>query len=357
MGVLSRLAWLALLLTSTPALAQDGAVLEFHGACDASAAIALDENRIIVGDDENPWLSIYRLDDRRLEDRIVLPFGLAAPVAPGREAAAVELDIEAATILNGRILWATSHARNKSGKARPDRAQLFASHRLAPDGTWAGPMISVPFRGLLAAIGQTADPAYAPLKRAIGDATKTTVELAPKKKGLNIEGMAAARDGRGLLIGLRNPLLDGRAIVFRVEHVDEVLDGVLPTVTLGPLVTLDLGGRGIRDMAWSAALDTYLIVGGQPNDEGPGPGFAIFSWPGAGPATVVDAFGDLNRNPAHFHPEAIVPLPERQAGRLVPSANVLLISDDGTRPVAGGVPCKLAPPGDRSFRGIVRSLK
>jgi len=42
--------------------AQQKEPLQFSGICDASAAIALDENRIIVGDDEKPWLSIYRLD-------------------------------------------------------------------------------------------------------------------------------------------------------------------------------------------------------------------------------------------------------------------------------------------------------
>src|SRR4051812_47778775 len=34
-------------------------VVTFNGICDASAAIALDADRIIVGDDEKPFLSIY----------------------------------------------------------------------------------------------------------------------------------------------------------------------------------------------------------------------------------------------------------------------------------------------------------
>jgi hypothetical protein len=47
--------------------------LVFNGIYDASAGVALDEDRIIVGDDEQPWLSIYRLGGGDSVARIPLP--------------------------------------------------------------------------------------------------------------------------------------------------------------------------------------------------------------------------------------------------------------------------------------------
>jgi len=48
-------------------------VVIFNGICDASAAIALDADRIIVGDDEKPFLSIYGLKGGDSPERIFLP--------------------------------------------------------------------------------------------------------------------------------------------------------------------------------------------------------------------------------------------------------------------------------------------
>ena len=93
-------------------------ILTFPGICDASAAVAIDEKTIIVGDDERQWLSIYDLRTQELLEKIPLPFhsGDDSGESEGRR----EADIEGATIFKGRIVWITSHGRNKSGKVRPD---------------------------------------------------------------------------------------------------------------------------------------------------------------------------------------------------------------------------------------------
>ena len=80
--------------------------------------------------------------------------------------------------------------------------------------------------------------------------------------GLNIEALEISPDQRQLLIGLRSPLLDGRAIIARVENLAALFeDGVLPHVSSG-LITLELGGSGIRGMAYLPALGGYLIISG-----------------------------------------------------------------------------------------------
>jgi hypothetical protein len=52
----------------------DAQTITFPGACDASAAIALNDNTIIVSDDEKPWLGIYNLDTGELQSTVPLPF-------------------------------------------------------------------------------------------------------------------------------------------------------------------------------------------------------------------------------------------------------------------------------------------
>ena len=260
----------------------------FSGICDASAAIALDENRVIVGDDEKPWLSVYRLDGGEAVARVPLPQGGGAGAASG-DKHAPEADIEAAAVFGGRIVWMSSNGRNGDGKVDRDRFQLFASHRLA-NGTWSE-AFSRSFAGLPDALAATTDASYAPLRKAVGDLSRPDPDLAPKEHGFNIEGLTATADGRFLLVGLRNPQPDDKAVLFRLDNAEDLLDGRADKVAFGPVVTLDLGKRGIRDIAWSPAHQAYVIAAGQAKDDKPGAGFALFTWDGAGSPRRSRPFG------------------------------------------------------------------
>jgi hypothetical protein len=327
-------------------------MLVFNGICDASAAVALDEARIIVGDDEQPWLSVYRLSGGEAEARIPLPHA-AAPAGDD----APEADLEGATVFDGRIVWISSNGRNKNGKVRPERFQLFASHRLSPDRQRWLEAFSPSFGGLLEAIAASAGPDYQPLRKSIGDLRHTDEDLAPKQKGFNVEGLSATGDGRFLLVGLRNPQPGGRAILFRVDNAEELLDGSTSKVALGPVVALDLGGRGIRDIAWSPAHRAYVIAAGQTDDDKSGPGFALFTWDGVGGPREIRSFRHVLDAQPFFHPEAVLPLLERSGGQPVPSRRVLVISDDGTKPLPGGIPCKGAGEGRKSFRAVIVTVE
>jgi Protein of unknown function (DUF3616) len=233
---------------------------------------------------------------------------------------------------------------------------LFASHRLSVDGATWETSFSRSFQGLLADIKVSSDPDYEPLRKAIGDLDNPDPALAPKKNGFNIEAMTADREGRTLLIGLRNPQSQGEAILFQIMNPQDLLSGRADHAALGPVTKLDLGGRGFRDLGWSPIHQAYLIVAGQADDEQIGPGFAIFKWTGSGMPVAIDAFGDVNHAFPHFHPEAIVPLRERAGQSLVYSKQGLLISDDGTRPIIGGSECKTASEDKKSFRGVVTAV-
>jgi hypothetical protein len=324
--------------------------LTFNGICDASAGVALDEDRIIVGDDEKPWLSIYRLGGGASEGTIPLQPASAGDGAP-------EADLEGATVFDGRIVWISSNGRNKNGKVRPERFQLFASHRRGADQQQWLEAFSPPFGGLPEAIAATDEASYKPLRKSIGDLRKTDEDLAPKKNGFNIEGLSVSEDGKFLLIGLRNPQPGGKAILFRVDNAEELLDDRTSEVVLGPVVTLDLGGRGIRDIAWSPAHRAYVIAAGQVDDADAGSGFALFTWDGVGAPREIQAFRSvLNAHP-QFHPEGVVPLLDRSAEQLVPSKRVLVLSDDGTKPLPGGISCKEASEQRKSFRAVIMKVE
>jgi hypothetical protein len=327
-------------------------ILTFPGICDASAAVAIDEKTIIVGDDERQWLSIYDLGTPHLPHKIPLPFH--SKDANREKKGVPEADLESATIFKGHIVWITSHGRNRSGKVRLDRYRLFASHRInSQDGT-AAEAFSPSFNDLASMILDNEDDSYAPLRDAIGDLSHTDPALAPKKQGLNIEGLTSTRDGEILLIGLRNPQKDGKALLFELTGFDRFLQGNPRQLALGQLVENDLGGRGIRDIAWSAAHGSYLIAAGQVDDETEGPGFALYKWDEAGAPVRIGDFSDLDRD---FHPEAVVPLLDKSDQGLVPSKRILFLSDDGeVRLGHDQIRCKDADETQRQFRGIIRHV-
>ncbi len=327
-------------------------ILTFPGICDASAAVAIDEKTIIVGDDERQWLSIYDLRTQQLLDKIPLPFhsGDDSGETDGRR----EADIEGATIFKGRIVWITSHGRNKSGKVRPDRYRLFASHAINSRDGKAAQAFSSSFNGVASMILDSGDRSYAPLREAIGDLSRTDAALAPKKQGFNIEGLTATRDGEILLIGVRNPQKDAKALLFELAGFDRFLQGDPSQLALGQLIEIDLGGRGIRDIAWSAAHGSYVIAAGQVDDDTDGPGFALYKWDGTGAPIQIGDFNDLDRD---FHPEAVVPLLDKSDHGLAPSKRILILSDEGAvRLGHDRIPCKEADEARRRFRGVIRHV-
>ncbi|MCP4846353.1 MAG: DUF3616 domain-containing protein, partial [Verrucomicrobiaceae bacterium] len=120
----------------------------FKGACDASAAVALDEKTFVVADDEDNILRIYSLDKPGMP---IAQFPLDRFLKTDTDKHP-EADIEGCTRVGDRIYWITSHGRSKKGKWRRSRYLFFAtkvikdgtSYRIEPDG--------IASRGLLGAL-------------------------------------------------------------------------------------------------------------------------------------------------------------------------------------------------------------
>src|SRR5690349_1982196 len=121
---MKRFASLLSLCVALPALGQGGSAAPhvFTGTADASAAVALDADRFVVGSDEDSLLRVYRRSapGKPVEIIDISRFLQLTKKSP-------ETDIEAAARIGDRIYWITSHGENISGKDRPNRHRFFAT--------------------------------------------------------------------------------------------------------------------------------------------------------------------------------------------------------------------------------------
>ena len=82
----------------------------------------------------------------------------------------------------------------------------------------------------------------------------------------NVEGMAFTPGGSTLLLGMRNPLLEDRAIFIVVRGVPEAFDRADPReIRVEDMFTLDLSGRGVSDLCWDPLMQGYLIAAARSN--------------------------------------------------------------------------------------------
>jgi hypothetical protein len=140
--------------------------------------------------------------------------------------------------------------------------------------------------------------------------------------GLNIEGLAASGDA--LLIGFRNPIPGGKALVVELMNPAALIADPATRPKPGRVLELNLGGRGIRSVEALPGGQGFTIVAGAFGDTAD---FALYRWPGLDLApTKVEGltFED-------FRPEAMF------AG--ASPRSVVLLSDDGDA-LVDGKPCK-----------------
>ncbi len=292
----------------------------YTGMCDASGAVALDAGHFAVADDEANVIRIYRTEPAGPPAQA---FDLSAflQVDPRKP----ETDLEAACWLGDKVFWIGSHGRNRAGKFRPNRDFLFAiSFRKTASGFQLVPE-GQPYHHLLDDLLR--DPRLQPFQLAEGS------ERAPKLPGaVNIEGLAGTPDGH-LLIGFRNPVPAGRALLVPLLNPTDILAGA--EAKLGDPLLLDLGGRGVRDIArWH---DGYLIAAGPAGSVGD---FVVYAW--AGGAAKPRRIKDVRLK--HFHAEAIVVYPDRPR-------SFQLLSDDGRHGI-GGQPRPKPDPDQQRFRSL-----
>jgi hypothetical protein len=278
----------------------------YLGACDASAAVELGGTRFAIASDEacsdgRHVLHLYERDEPR-------PVGI---VKLGRALGVrAEMDVEAAVRVDARIYWLGSHGRAEDGRAAPARRRFFATE--LRDGALRRPKLV--YADLVE--DMLASPELAPL----GLAKLEKRRAGPKAGGLNLEGVTARADG-ALLLGLRSPLLDGRAVLVPLLNPDAVLEGRERARFAAP-ITFDLQGNGIRDLTYHRVRRCYVILGGASRR---GNGRALYVWSGLTGDEAVPVGATL---PQDFNAEAL--FVDEQLGC------VRVFSDDGARYVTLG---------------------
>jgi len=309
--------------------------------CDGSMAVMVDATHFLDGNDEQQGMRVYTRGATGTP-LFTLDVSAAIGLATGDEG-----DFEDAARIGDRVYVISSHSRNKNGKLERSRYRFFA---MDVAGAVPSMTLSVPgYTGqlldqmLVAENWATPDSAViAALTTASNLSRATDPALPPMAGGTNIEGLAwaptAARPNQ-LLIGLRNPPQDGKAIVVSLLNADAVVTGA--TAQFGEAMLLDLAGLGIRGMTWSPVHAAVLLIAG-PQTDVAGP-FRIYKWSGAAGSAPI-AVADITGVPAASAPESIVAYPG--------SRDVQILFDEGDH-VAGSGVCKDASESEQAFGDTV----
>jgi hypothetical protein len=298
----------------------------YLGACDASAAVEIGGGRFAIASDElcSDGRQVLQVYDRDYP-RPLHAFDLRESLGKSVEH---EADIEAAVRVDRRVYWISSHGHAADGRRDPGRCRFFATDLAGGRLGHAGKPYAHLLDDMLAA------EALAPL----GLAQLEERALAPKQGGLNIEGMTARPDG-ALLLGLRSPLLERRAVLLPFLNPDAVLDGRERAAFDAP-ITLDLQGNGVRDVTYDPARRVFVVLGGA---SGRGRGRTLYVWSGRPADDPVPVDVTI---PQDFNAEAL--FVDEQTGY------VRVFSDDGTRRVDTG---RRRPKENKALKDSRRSFR
>jgi hypothetical protein len=303
-------------------------ILRHFGMCDASGGIALSATQFIVGNDEDNVLRIFEATSsgKFVKEIDVTSYLKNLPDEVDKR----EADIEAAALLGRTIYWITSHGRSKRGRKRPARLNFFGLKISINGHAISSQQVGESYTKLIEDMADDKNLKQYNLKEA--------GRIAPKEKGgLNIEGLTATPNG-SLLIGFRNPIPGGRALLVPLLNPAKVVQG--NPATFGPPIKLDLAELGIRSIEYWADRNIYLIIAGSYKKGGKS---RLYQWSGNPKDTPVEI---KNVDLSSLNPEAIIVYPG-----IVDKVQIL--SDDGAIE-HDGTECKKLPKGDecKQFRSV-----
>ncbi len=258
------------------------------GIADASAAIAIDDNYMIIANDETNLLYVY---DRNGSGLPVTTFdynqGNVLGLTDGGPGAYKETDAEAGVrsiATPGRTYWLGSMSNSSSFNDKPNRNRIFA---ITTSGTGAATTFAnagsyANLRANLISWGDANGYAFS---------TSAAAGVDPKTiDGFNIEGMVFGPDNTTMYIGFRAPLVPAagrtKAVIAPIQNFETWFNNGSPAgnPVIGNPIELDLGGRGIRDII-RLSTGSYIIVAG--NYAGLPITGMIYKWSGNGTQAPV----------------------------------------------------------------------
>lgn len=316
------------------------------GASDASTAIPIDTQYMVVGDDENQVLRIY---ERQRSGYPLAQFDMTASLGlPDIQSGLPrEVDVEASTRVGNRLFWMGSLGHAVLGESRTNRTRVFAT-----DLSGSGASAQLTFAGrydymkvdliawdMLNLHGKGTN--YYGLEASDAEGVPPK---APDGSGFAVEGLAMMPGStNGAFIGFRAPIVPPtnrtHALIVPVLNFAALAasGGPLGSAAFGPPIELDLYNRGIRSI--EGGTNGYLIVAGPP---GAGTGaypadFRLYSWTGSRSDPALQRTANLRG----LNPEGIVGVPPPPWTADTP---VQLLSDEGATVFYGdGIQAKFLP--------------
>ncbi|QEI07992.1 DUF3616 domain-containing protein [Pigmentiphaga aceris] len=297
------------------------------GSSDASTAIALANNFMLVGDDEASVLRVYSRDGGAAVKEISYDSFLNL----GGEA-----DLEGSTRIGNKLYFIGSHGNSKSGN-EADSREWITSATLTDAGADTALTFDGKYTSLETAL-KTWDSNNVHGKGAnyFGITVGATTGSPERTGGLGIEGLTVSPDDSSLWIGFRAPVTGSatqKALIVQISNIDAVLAGsnaVAPA--FGAAIELDLGGRGIRSIEKNAA-GQYVIIAGPSGTASAdvADDFRLYTWDGSvsgGQATnlvqnAVNLDAILSATGGSF--ESIVTVPDSLAA----GSWIQLLQDNG----------------------------
>jgi len=259
------------------------------GICEPSAAVRGPLDNIwLADDDQNKTLFLWDAAPKYVQRP---PPRAIDGVRKKKKKAAVK-DIEGLTFDAHNQLWILgSHSRKGNGEFDDKRTRLLSMDSNAPG---SAPVITL---SLWPQEGDRPEPLVTRLTELCPTCTPDG-----SWNALNLEGLTLERSTDHLLLGARAPLVnDGKAWLVSVEAKE---DGAIKAA-----YTLELGKRGVRELAPAPDHKGVWIVAGPHTDKDPlKVGFALYSWTGEGPAKLLALLPGFNGSP-----EGLLPIDTQSA--------------------------------------------
>ncbi|MEN8204787.1 MAG: Pycsar system effector family protein [Pseudomonadota bacterium] len=153
-------------------------------------------------------------------------------------------DLEGVTVdTDGYVYAITSHSRTGKGKGKRDREQLIRfrieGSKLVEHEMYLGLGKYIEKTGLL--------------ERAARSNRKG-------KLNINIEALSFDKDKKRLLIGFRDPQIDGKSVIAVLENPQGIFEENEKPRMSDELILLDIAGGGIRSMVYDPHLQGYLLT-------------------------------------------------------------------------------------------------
>ncbi len=332
---------LLLLLSALPAYAEPPAGTLFYQIswpeASAVSVVGSPPRWLAVADNETPFIGLFSLEPPATDSRAPAGRIVTSPSYP------VD-DLEACTVFpvdaNGDgkpekvyHVYAASGSRSKKGKVVSARDLLFALHidetaaaGSSKSGTFP-PVNAVKFNRTMRSQVQALGSAHAdePWGRILRDsisapgqeAAVINLQLAGgTRDGFNLEGLTVSSEGRALLLGLRSPLVDGKAVLVPVTNPAAALglNGAVQPLALATPSLLDLGGLGFRSIEWDPESRVYLISAGSPDDGGV---FRFYTWTGSATDAPLAVTTPSAVAAVKLDPEGITPVPGMKSAVIV----------------------------------------